>query len=170
MNLELDHVFILVEPEAKVADLLLAKGIREGRGNQHPGQGTSNRCFYFANGMLEFLWVHDAEEAFNGFGRDLYLSERAKDPLASPFGVILRRKDNSSLEMPGNTNPITFFGNGFDHNRIGCDSTPGRFRCCNRAIITARTIHASCDMVYCNICTFSAVLVGNLELPYSFRR
>ena len=28
------------------------------------------------------------------------LSERAKDPLASPFGAILRRKDNSSLEMP----------------------------------------------------------------------
>ena len=100
MNLELDHVFILVEPEAKVADLLLAQGIREGRGNKHPGQGTSNRRFYFANGMLEFLWVHDAEEAFNGPGRDLYLSERAKDPLASPFGVILRRKDNSSLEMP----------------------------------------------------------------------
>ena len=82
MNLELDHVFILVEPEAEVADLLLAQGIREGRGNKHPGQGTSNRRFYFSNGMLEFLWIHDAEEALNGSGRDLCLPERAKAPIA----------------------------------------------------------------------------------------
>ena len=40
MNLELDHVFILVEPQAKVADLLLAQGMHEGLGNKHPGQGT----------------------------------------------------------------------------------------------------------------------------------
>ncbi len=60
MNLELDHVFILVKPEAEVADLLIEHGIREGRGNKHPGQVKSNRRFYFANGMLEFLWVHNA--------------------------------------------------------------------------------------------------------------
>ncbi len=79
---------------------ILAHGIQEGRGNKHPGQGTSNRRFYFANGMLEFLWVHDGEEAVNGPGRELRFPERAKEPMASPFGVILRRKDNSSLEMP----------------------------------------------------------------------
>jgi hypothetical protein len=28
MNLELDHVFILVEPEARVADLLIVKGFK----------------------------------------------------------------------------------------------------------------------------------------------
>lgn len=100
MHLEVDHIFILVEPEAEVADLLLAQGLLEGLGNKHPGQGTSNRRFYFANGMLEFLWVYDADEAFNGPSRELYLSDRAKDPKASPFGVILRRKDNFSLEMP----------------------------------------------------------------------
>ena len=100
MNLKLDHVFILVEPEAEVAELLIAQGIREGRENKNPGQGTSNRRFYFSNGMLEFLWLHDAEEALNGSGRDLYLSDRAKDPMASPFGAILRRKDNSILAMP----------------------------------------------------------------------
>ena len=100
MNLELDHVFILVEPEAKVADLLVAQGIKEGSGNKHPGQGTSNRRFYFSNGMLEFLWVHDAEEAINGPGLELRFPERANHSIASPFGVILRNKDNSSVEMP----------------------------------------------------------------------
>ena len=48
MNLELDHVFILVEPEAIVADLLVKQGFQEGTRNKHPGQGTSNRRFYFA--------------------------------------------------------------------------------------------------------------------------
>ena len=98
MNLELDHVFVLVEPEAIVADLLIEKGFQEGTRNQHPGQGTANRRFYFTNGMLEFIWVRDAEEAINGSGRELCFPERATEPNASPFGVILRKKDSSSLE------------------------------------------------------------------------
>lgn len=102
MNLELDHFFILVEPEAKVAELLVSLGMQEGTRNKHDGQGTSNRRFYFSNSMLEFLWVHDADEAIKGPGRELLFPERAKDPSASPFGVILQRKDNSSLEMPFN--------------------------------------------------------------------
>ena len=55
MNLQLDHVFILVELEAEVADCLLEQGFREGPSNTHPGQGTTNRRFYFSNGMLEFI-------------------------------------------------------------------------------------------------------------------
>ena len=105
MNLELDHVFILVKPEAKVADLLIAKGFEEGTRNIHPGQGTSNRRFFFSNGMLEFIWVRDAAEAENGAGRDLLFSERDTNSTASPFGVILRRKDSINLQpskMPFN--------------------------------------------------------------------
>ncbi|MBE9044600.1 VOC family protein [Pleurocapsales cyanobacterium LEGE 10410] len=105
MNLELDHVFILVQSEARVADLLIAKGFEEGTRNIHPGQGTSNRRFFFANGMLEFIWIRDAEEAENGSGRDLRFPERDLDSGASPFGVILRQKDGVNLEtskMPFN--------------------------------------------------------------------
>ncbi len=94
MNLELDHFFILVKPEARVADLLIAKGFEEGTRNIHPGQGTSNRRFFFANGMLEFIWVRDIAEAENGSGRDLRFPERDLDSNASPFGVILRQKDD----------------------------------------------------------------------------
>ena len=94
MQLELDHVFILVEPGAAVADLLVAEGFQEGSGNRHPGQGTANRRFYFANGMLEFLWVHDVAEALKGPGRDLYFPERAVDPNASPFGIIFLKKED----------------------------------------------------------------------------
>ena len=105
MNLELDHVFILVKPEARVADLLIAKGFEEGTRNIHPGQGTSNRRFFFSKVMLEFIWVRDAEEAENGAGRDLRFPQRDTNPAASPFGIILRRKDSidsQSSKMPFN--------------------------------------------------------------------
>ena len=100
MDLELHHFFILVKPEAKVADLLLSIGMLEGTRNKHEGQGTSNRRFNFTNGTLEFLWVNDSEEARNGPGKDMLLSERAQDIEASPFGIIVNRKDNSDLNMP----------------------------------------------------------------------
>ena len=101
MNLELDHVFILVEPGARVADHLLELGFQEGPRNTHPGQGTANRRFYFANGMLEFIWLQDADEARTGPGRDLRFPERAKDPTASPFGAIfVPRNDPINQEMP----------------------------------------------------------------------
>ena len=100
MNLELDHAFILVEPNAEVADVLLSIGIEESFGSDHKGQGTSNRRLEFSNGMLEFLWVRDAEEAVNGPGKDLCFPERAGDTTYSPFGVLLHRKSNSQLAMP----------------------------------------------------------------------
>jgi hypothetical protein len=100
MNLELHHFFILVKPGAEVAELLLSIGMHEGTRNKHEGQGTSNRRFNFSNGTLELLWIHDEEEALNGPGRGMCLAERARNKKACPFGIIVNRKDNSSLEMP----------------------------------------------------------------------
>ena len=100
MNLELDHFFIIVEPGARVAERLISLGLTEGSPNTHQGQGTTSRRFYFSNSMLELLWVHDAAEAAGGPVQELFFPERAADPTASPFGVILHRTDNSSLEMP----------------------------------------------------------------------
>lgn len=112
MNIELDHFFILVKPGAEAAERLLQLGMTEGRPNRHPGQGTSNRRFFFPNGgMLELLWVHDETEAKNGPGRDLGFPERSNNPEASPFGVILRRKDNlvSGMPFPGWTYQPDYF-------------------------------------------------------------
>ena len=55
--------------------------------------------------MLELIWVRDAAEAVNGSGQNMCFRERATEATASPFGVILRQKDSSSLEsseMPFN--------------------------------------------------------------------
>lgn len=100
MDLELHHVFILVEPDAEVADRLVSIGMDEAKPNTHPGQGSANRRFFFSNGALELLYIHDEEEANSGPGRNMQLLNRANNSINSPFGVILSRKNNSIIDMP----------------------------------------------------------------------
>jgi hypothetical protein len=63
MTVELDHIFICTEVGAPEADQLVAFGLAEGTSNVHPGQGTTNRRFFFHNAMLELLWVREEQEA-----------------------------------------------------------------------------------------------------------
>jgi len=90
MNHELDHFFILTQPGAPEADLLRAVGLQEGEPNRHLGQGTANRRFFFANVMLELLYVCDEEEAALGPGKHFRITERVADGDASPFGLVFR--------------------------------------------------------------------------------
>ncbi len=92
MAFELDHLFICTDIGACEADRLISFGLAEGSSNTHPGQGTTNRRFFFHNAMLELLWVHDAEEAKSEPIRLTRLWERwtnRKDS-ACPLGVCLR--------------------------------------------------------------------------------
>lgn len=102
MKLELDHFFILVEPEAKVANLLVELGLEESYSRLHAGQGTSNRCFKFSNSMMELLWLRDEDEANNGPAADLRFPQRSSSQEASPFGLIFNRQEDSTLDMPFN--------------------------------------------------------------------
>ena len=90
LAIELDHIFILTEASAPKADLLLEMGLIEGSNNTHPGQGTSNRRFFFQNTTLEFLYVHDVPETENGPAQGLRFQERSTSHTASPFGLIMR--------------------------------------------------------------------------------
>jgi len=76
MDFELDHVFICVSEGAPESDLLVEFGLSEGARNVHPGQGTSNRRFFFHNAMLELLWVANPDEARSGLTRPTRLWER----------------------------------------------------------------------------------------------
>ncbi|MEO0373841.1 MAG: hypothetical protein AAF329_04285 [Cyanobacteria bacterium P01_A01_bin.17] len=89
MTIELHHFFILTDPGALSADHLSCIGLIEGASNDHPGQGTANRRFFFSNSALELLYVSDASEAKTGPGRRLRFAERAIDPKASPFGLVV---------------------------------------------------------------------------------
>ena len=102
MIIELDHFFILTGPGAPQADLLSGIGLTEGTRNDHPGQGTANRRFFFSNTALELLYVSDANEAANGRGSRLRFPERAKNTKASPFGLIMRATNESTgVPFPG---------------------------------------------------------------------
>lgn len=89
---EIDHLFIWSKVDAPEASYLIDAGLSEGPANVHPGQGTANRRFFFANAMLELLWVHDEAEARSTLVHPLRLWERwqRQGQGASPFGIAFR--------------------------------------------------------------------------------
>ena len=99
--MELDHFFILTESPAQHAAMLSDAGLVEGTPNHHPGQGTSNRRFFFANSALELLYVRDAKEAEAGPGRDLRFQERISEPGSSPFGLVLNGSADAAAPVSG---------------------------------------------------------------------
>lgn len=118
MNLKLDHVFILVEPKAQVADRLLELGFQEGPRNT---PGTANRRIYFANGMVEFLWVRDANEANTGLGKDLRFPEQSLSTLrtiALSYQILL----NLSL---ASLYDVSLLVNGIGHKIHKCLDSNG---------------------------------------------
>jgi hypothetical protein len=100
--IELDHVFICTAPGAPAAEELVRLGLHEGAPNRHPGQGTANRRFFFANAMLELLWVSNEVEAQDENTRRTLLWERwsGREQSASPFGICLRPIDAPDVHPP----------------------------------------------------------------------
>jgi hypothetical protein len=92
MPAELDHVSLWVSIGGPEAEALTALGLSEGQPNQHPGQGTACRRFFFANAYLELIWVENPEVAQSEVARPLRLWERWSRRRAGmcPFGLILR--------------------------------------------------------------------------------
>lgn len=99
MTYELDHIFILSDVNAPSADKLVDAGITEGEPNIHRGQGTTNRRFFFNNSMIEYIWIHDEDEASNAQTKPTYLLSRWQGRAStSPFGICFR--PTSDEQMP----------------------------------------------------------------------
>ncbi len=90
--LELDHIFVFTAIDAPEAEALIELGLAEGSGNVHPGQGTANRRFFFADNFLELLWVHDEQEAQSPIIASTLLWERSRWRQSgyAPFGLCVR--------------------------------------------------------------------------------
>lgn len=99
--MELHHFFILTESPAQHAAMLSGAGLVEGTPNHHPGQGTSNCRFFFANSALELLYLRDAKEAGAGPGRGLRFQERISEPSASPLGLVLNGSADAAAPFSG---------------------------------------------------------------------
>ena len=102
MAFELDHLFICTSFGAPEADGLVDFGLTEGTPNVHPGQGTSNRRFFFHNSMLELVWLHDEREARSELIAPTRLYERClyRETGASPFGLCFRAATVGTPEIP----------------------------------------------------------------------
>jgi hypothetical protein len=97
--LELDHVFMFVEPDfVDSADhaALRRFGLTVEFGRVHVGQGTANRLALFPDHYLEFLWLADRGEAERN---PLRLDRRAdwRTTHNDPFGVCLRGRLDPEL-------------------------------------------------------------------------
>lgn len=88
--MQIDHIFIRVQPGGPEADVLRESGLSEGSGNVHPGQGTANRRFFFANAFIELLWIANEEEIRSEQTRPTMLHERLSGGEASPLGICFR--------------------------------------------------------------------------------
>lgn len=95
--MKLDHIFIFSTSKGSEADELVRFGLTEGSSRVHPGQGTTNRKFYFENFFLEILWVHDPSEIQSQRTRVTKLWERSnfKHNNYAPFGLCLINDDAS---------------------------------------------------------------------------
>lgn len=104
-SLELDHVYIVVQPPASrgvealrrvglVVDTTIAR---------HDGQGTASMAVFFGNAYLELLWVDSATAVDSAHLGDLADFRRAADwraSGASPFGVGLHLVSGSAEDLP----------------------------------------------------------------------
>jgi hypothetical protein len=95
--MEAGHIFIFSDSQGAEADELISFGLIEGSNRIHPGQGTSNRKFYFDNFYLEILWVSNENEIKSTLTAPTYLWERANYKLNgnSPFGLCLNYSEDT---------------------------------------------------------------------------
>ncbi len=117
MQLELDHVFVCVDPQAPEAELLKDFGLKQGRGRIHHGQGTANVCFFFHNAYLELLWLNNTNEIQSPVVQPTGLWERCrwKETQACPFGVCFRTViPSSQLPFPTWDYDAPFLPQGFN--------------------------------------------------------
>ncbi len=95
--MEIDHIFIFSSNDGKEAEHLVDFGLTEGSSRLHPGQGTTNRKFYFENFFLEILWVVNEEEIQSELTSKTKLWERSQFEKNghSPFGLCLINSEST---------------------------------------------------------------------------
>ena len=95
--MELDHVFVFVEPDGPELPYLRSLGLIETYRRRHPGQGTENICFCFDNIFLECLWISSVDEATSDLiaRTGLYDRSQWRTRGTSPFGLAWRDSASS---------------------------------------------------------------------------
>jgi Glyoxalase-like domain len=100
--MEIDHVFVLMDPQSSEIEYLRSLGIAETYRRQHTGQGTQNVCYCFENMFLELLWIDDTECVCSKSIARTGIYERAQWRTAgtNPFGISWRNTVSDALFAP----------------------------------------------------------------------
>lgn len=90
--MEIDHIFMLINPQEDDVKNLQSLGLVETYRRQHPGQGTQNMCFCFDNLFVELLWINDAADVRSEKIARTKLYERSRWRLdgTNRFGIAWR--------------------------------------------------------------------------------
>jgi hypothetical protein len=94
--MDFDHFFIGIKNPDAAAHHLQQLGFQEGTANQHPGQGTANRRFFFDSVFVELLYVTDVVVLKSQMAQPLQLQYRLPydeylpHENTSPFGICFR--------------------------------------------------------------------------------
>lgn len=109
--MDIDHIFIFSANRGSEAAQLIDFGLVEGSSRAHPGQGTTNRKFYFENFFLELLWVSNENEIKSKRTGPTLLWERSvRGNQYSPFGLCLHNNEASRdlFKESDSYNPVYF--------------------------------------------------------------
>ena len=103
--LELDHIYIVIQPPAsRAAEALRQAGlVVDTTINRHEGQGTASIAAFFDNAYLELLWVDSATSVDSAHLADLADFRRAanwRESGASPFGLGLHFLTGTPADLP----------------------------------------------------------------------
>jgi hypothetical protein len=116
-RLELDHVYIVVQPPvSRAADALRRAGVMlDTTIQRHEGQGTASIAAFFENAYLELLWVDSATAVDSAHRTDVADFRRAADwraSGASPFGLGLHVIGGrvADLPIPARRDPAPHLG------------------------------------------------------------
>lgn len=90
--MELDHLFVFIEPDSDAVQGLLQAGLKETYRRTHLGQGTANLCFCFDNLYIECIYLTNALEAASPAIQRTGLLERSawRTNGSCPFGLAWR--------------------------------------------------------------------------------
>jgi Glyoxalase-like domain len=99
-GMQLDHIFMLIEPDGWQVAYLRSLGLCETYRRKHPGQGTQNICYCFENMFLELLWVDNAHDVRSeSIARTgLYERSQGKALGTNPFGIAWRDAANDAAQ------------------------------------------------------------------------
>lgn len=110
IELEVDHVIVIVEPGAATEVTRLAEaGITmEDELSEHVGQGTASRTALFGGAYLELIWAEHSvalDRENESFMRRMVAADCGGKEGPSPLGVALRRAPGAPEALPFPTTP-----------------------------------------------------------------